>query len=784
MDHSCENCGYFFEPGQAGGMIQEGCPNCGRPYREQPSPLNSEMSIRDMPEPGGGDDMGGNPLMEGMLADSGWRNQRNRDESFASVHANDLKGLMWLASEADFPIEDAQITEPSPQYTEAANLATIHLPQSGISDNLHQALTRTNAWVENPYENGRLRPYNKYWQVMRNRSAGPMKIGVSDPYHAEIINHVAQTDDISPLQKMTNTKISGPLMALLPEALMSGGAAAGEAGAAGGIGGLMRGALGAGGLYRGAEGLSDMAQGQFGDQSGGASSGADAQQGAPIEDSSYYAAAGDDFDSPSSITKREDTDDPEDVDPHEKNDGDNKDWQRDFNVNGEGGTSTQPGFSADSPALQRFQMLLPLVMHYFNSEESGANDPLLRQLHESLDRELPGYLHHADDGKAQEIVVMLNNRGQKATASIKPDYSIQPTANTQMNHLAAGENQGPHTQEQIAAVAQFLMAHGREEEVPAMVMQPWNYADELAQVQNKPDTPPDGDLNDNPPEPAVEQTPPNAGMPMPGMDTGAQAQQMMSAALRYGADSIADPCPRCGSHTTKLLTEEGDSKCHNCGNIFATEAVVPSKVGFSIEADDMQPDQPMPEQAPDAKGPQDNAHTWQDVNGQPLQVGQTYEVYSDKYDIPDIVTINNVKPDAIEWTLQGSHELTGRQSISHQEALLDGMTFQPSGSADAPDGNNVTGIEQNDDTVNQTQPGYEQSDLSSPHMMVGSSAENTEHNDPALDWLSPHTAGARFSPMEQKDFIEEAGVARNSDKLDLQGTHYESATEDSFLFGW
>jgi hypothetical protein len=34
-------------------------------------------------------------------------------------------------------------------------------------------------------------------------------------------------------------------------------------------------------------------------------------------------------------------------------------------------------------------------------------------------------------------------------------------------------------------------------------------------------------------------------------------------------------------------------------------------------------------------------------------------------------------------------------------------------------------------------------------------------------------AGRNFSMREQADFIQEPGTARNSDKLDLSGTHYE-----------
>ena len=39
-------------------------------------------------------------------------------------------------------------------------------------------------------------------------------------------------------------------------------------------------------------------------------------------------------------------------------------------------------------------------------------------------------------------------------------------------------------------------------------------------------------------------------------------------------------------------------------------------------------------------------------------------------------------------------------------------------------------------------------------------------------------AGKRFTPKEQRTLIDEDGVARNSDMLDLAGTHYK--TRDDF----
>jgi hypothetical protein len=52
------------------------------------------------------------------------------------------------------------------------------------------------------------------------------------------------------------------------------------------------------------------------------------------------------------------------------------------------------------------------------------------------------------------------------------------------------------------------------------------------------------------------------------------------------------------------------------------------------------------------------------------------------------------------------------------------------------------------------------------------------------DWSK--TAGAKYTPMQQREFIDEQGEARNRDKLNLSGTHYAEEDDDDygdFLFG-
>lgn len=55
---------------------------------------------------------------------------------------------------------------------------------------------------------------------------------------------------------------------------------------------------------------------------------------------------------------------------------------------------------------------------------------------------------------------------------------------------------------------------------------------------------------------------------------------------------------------------------------------------------------------------------------------------------------------------------------------------------------------------------------------------------PMMSKTIARTAGYEYNLMEQKEFIGENGIARNSDKLDLENTHYaDAAMEDHFLFG-
>lgn len=453
--------------------------------------------------------------------------------------------------------------------------------------------------------------------------------------------------------------------------------------------------------------------------------------------------------------------------------------------------------------------------------------------------------------------------------------------------------QGPNTDEQKAAVSQLLQATGRGEEIPDMITQPWNYADELSQITGQPAGP--GPLNGPPPQvaPPGAVAPPGVdpaammgappGAAPPGAPPMAPAMASMERATFQAAmhmsdvDNLAPNCPNCGSHTTGILSEDGNAGCKRCGHTWEAKEVAEDPHYASIDSVQGVPaaDQEM---ARDISQEQDSSHTWVDTLGQPLINGQEYKMHSAKYDIPDIVRIDSVKPDSLNVTLTSEYGLDPSTEITPEDLQMEGYTFEP---LDQPAQDDDLSFDPQTNMDAPTQAGpSEQTDLSTPHMMAsvtaasddewwsimeparrgvygpwedlraqaeariqemippeeagihgisssdinhtiygmiksgeiqpvqqamqdipapqqmpqttagfeyGSQSRHPGDQASGADWLFDglRTAGARFSPSEQRGFIDEAGVARNSDALDLSNTHYDAEStllEDGFLW--
>jgi ssDNA-binding Zn-finger/Zn-ribbon topoisomerase 1 len=308
---------------------------------------------------------------------------------------------------------------------------------------------------------------------------------------------------------------------------------------------------------------------------------------------------------------------------------------------------------------------------------------------------------------------------------------------------------GPQTPEQFQAVMQLLHDQGRDDEASALIANPDQYGKELQEAQNKQTMvpPPDGGLSAAPPAPAQEAAPPEATMPVPGMSSPMAptsnahiGSRLMGALERYadatgGPDNFAPRCPKCKGGSTGIVTEDGDIKCHSCGHKWKKQLDkdITDKFGeFTYISDNARPFPHAPEQDqggfPNAQGTpaadqhhqrdvrheQDSSLTWQDINGDPLHTDEEYEMRTPGVAIPDIIHVEDVKPDAINYTLTGEYGISHKTELTNEEQQLQGITFSPMDSAQpdqSPD------LQENMDTPPVPGPG-EQTDLSTPHVMM------------------------------------------------------------------
>lgn len=543
--------------------------------------------------------------------------------------------------------------------------------------------------------------------------------------------------------------------------------------------------------------------------------------------------------------------------------------QGEDNVDG-GIGAKQPGFSPGT--LETVELLLPKILDYAHSDKSGQEDPQIKALHEQLEKEFPGYLEKGDDAAVDGYIQGLrepsavsaktsfdwnqslgpgqalcahcggqttpdgrcaqcgaqNNPNPNAQqgGGLGPGFNPQTTPGAVPQAIphpgyvgkVAANHQGPATDEQKAAVAQLLLDTGREQEIPTMFTEPWQFAKEMAEVANRPNVVPAVDPNQQPPAPPVQEVaPPGATMPVPNPADPTQGGQMIS--------KVAAPDD-------------------------------PNVVGVPA-ADQVGPR--------DVEQEQDSSHTWQTPDGQPLQVGQTYEMASPKYSIPDIVKVVAVKPDALEVETIGEYTtdpnagtgLNYKHEITREEVQLEGITFNPSSSQDSspedqqedPDGSiepaesptqespNVQPLSSvetpDEDHCPRCSNLHISSEMSSPttvfhecfkcgHGWETKEQDYLDHNTASREWINTDSgpaddfdfdkvgkmggsarnlaeiaerdtrgqqikaaldtaaeermkiAGKHYTPREQREFIDEQGVARNADKLDLEGTHYKS----------
>lgn len=448
MNANCLDCNanFLVSPGV---VVSGACPHCGgkRLERDQPSPTHSDGELRNMVNPDTGMDQGGNPLMEGILGGGeGWQPYTRRDESFAKV-ANDQ--VLWgIANDV---LQSPGVTLLDPHSAQLAGMEVINRAhQWGLNINENDAVQALKlAWsvlYHNPTPAGSdidgaqvIRQRRPYEDDMASWHPGEDMANTPDPQwlntpiqpvppdlqarlprqhnYGSTMDHNSRTLNMEPYDSIWGTNpepnlhLAGPLLGL------AGGMLGADA-----LPFLMRGAL----MGTGSHLVGDLLGGgqQQQQQPGGLSM-------PPPRDLAQvsHVAAGEDGNIPVETPTSNPGyyhDDPQEIDQHEFDDQSTSLNQNNPEPSGEaGGAFTdvsnpgnevagtgvdKPGFSNDSPGLERARLLVPLLQHYHSLEESGANDPMIRELHEVLERENPGYLKNVGPEHAHAYETWLQNQ--------------------------------------------------------------------------------------------------------------------------------------------------------------------------------------------------------------------------------------------------------------------------------------------------------------------------------------------------------------------------------------
>lgn len=400
----CSDCGTHFSlgPGGAGGSTDGmACPECGgkRMFMEQPSPTQSDGTLRDMVDSDTQIDQGGNPLGEGtIMGVDGERNQFVRDNF---MHSNIAP---WPVNH-NHSMKQSMMDRPATFNTEP------YIPWQYDEKTLEMARHQAGIW-DTVKDIGTGIATHPLADALAVGGGAAALTGVGDLGPAEAMEAGAAADlggaaagagatagedaAESEVAKETGSAGGGMLKNLGQGVGGQFVKGVGEE-AAKGIGGLMKGALGMG--SGGGLGAPSPTPGLI-------------QTGSTKDIPMILVADFETYDSVPSLDSQDDGQ--HGFDQKEFSDGDRSPSNfenpnmEDSGAMGEDNARSdsafQTGFSSNSPGIERAHMIMPLLMHYYHSNESGERDPLVRGLHEALEQENPGYLTRSDPAATQMMI--------------------------------------------------------------------------------------------------------------------------------------------------------------------------------------------------------------------------------------------------------------------------------------------------------------------------------------------------------------------------------------------
>jgi DNA-directed RNA polymerase subunit M/transcription elongation factor TFIIS len=363
----------------------------------------------------------------------------------------------------------------------------------------------------------------------------------------------------------------------------------------------------------------------------------------------------------------------------------------------------------------------------------------------------------------------------------------------------AADHQGPTTDEQKAAVSQLLIDEGRHEEIPHMFTAPWDFAKEMAQIAQRPNVVPNVDPNEQPPPPpAQEIAPPGATMPVPNP---ADPSQMVSHRVAAPDDPNVVGVPAADQVGQQDVSQDQDSS-----HTWQTEDGQQLQVGQTYKV--QSPKYAIPDIVkivtvkPDSIVVEQTGMYTTDPNG---GTGLEYQ---------HEITRDEVQLDGLTFAPSDGQE----QEHTPEEQQEDpNGPLEPANTEqqEVPHIQQPLSSVQDDDHCPKCANTRFSSEMSSPtttfhecdkcaHVWETKEQDYIDHNTANREWINEdsgpnddfdfdkvkstsvsrdigeiaeripggRTAGKNFTPREQREFIEEQGVARNADKLDLEDTHY------------
>lgn len=338
----------------------------------------------------------------------------------------------------------------------------------------------------------------------------------------------------------------------------------------------------------------------------------------------------------------------------------------------------------------------------------------------------------------------------------------------------SADHQGPHDMKQAAALAEYLrdtmIAEGASDDqiaqsIISMLNNPTDFAEEFAEVQGR-EAPPelDGEAAAQP-MPAMDEAPPGATMPMPGMQPPPG-----STVAKVAADNIAGKCPNCASHTTGIVGGDGDSMCHACNKTFKTKEVVDDKTDTAKSGRVAADEEPSLHDHEDLHQHDESVPStmrWVDDSGQPLEVGSEYKMLSNRSDIPDFIKVlgpgqinsetgdmgGPVIGDTLKYEITGEYGLNHTGDLTIEEFDDEEISFEATNDGDdvgdptvGPDDMLPDDPGNSDRTMFEGSP--EQTDLSTPTIRSGNiwgrNARSDEFARPEVDRPSYDPSDASY----------------------------------------